>query len=743
VSDLVITGDVLYPNLPPLISFQYVVSHGITPGSIILRTQEGEDEPDGIGDVVAGDGFRAFTLFDCRLDYFVSDRQGGSGVEWEMRLVDERWKWAYSVIQGWYNQLDPHAKLIPDTVRSPTELAQLCLEQMGVTRYTVDMPPGLSSLDAANQPEFLTTGVNFPIVGINPPVDWFAENAATALASLCDQCGRRLVYDPIDRTVHIVRAGVGAELPDGSLSMQQLSITAPETPDAVAIVGSPTRFQPLLKLQAVGIDWDGQIKPINALSYAPLGPATSQVTKVTVTSVDKDSIGNYPVLRVTLSQPDNPNPPKSVSAEYQVTAGDTLSNAAQSLQLTLDAAVLASTLKGMFTTVHTGAAVSITCNQPEKPFDVLISAGSSACLTQEIATIGGPGGVTWKYCDPPLFEGVRATTRLNLPQARALAQQGVFKMYRVAGVDASTGTAPMVIPGYGEVRKRQNIILLDTKVEQIVPEGGDAAFVDDDDEVLTVNLYNGYSRDQAGSVFGSVAVEIFNSLTYIGDGAAGIGQPDAAADGANTKPTDRVPISFSVDPTYQTITFSDYVYRVGAGGTIDEPDLYLQTAVNIRDEETQQLVPYTDTRVLRQGNTIMTIKRPDVQLNCYGKYEYVKARGRWRLVSTELMEIDAITRARYYLDAALIQFQLKPGVIQKYNGIIPIPMDGRVMQVTYTIRGGSGCDTTVSLNGEHDTWTPNYPARRRAENLAAVDRVVPPGARNPMDNGPGFPAARS
>ena len=741
--DRVVAGDVSYPGLPPLISFQYTVSHGITPGVIVLRTQVGDDIPAGRGDLEVTDGFNTFTVYDCKLDYFVADRQGGSGTEWEMRLLDERWKWAYSVVGGWYNQLDPHAKLIPSTVRSPTELALICLEAMGVTRYTVDMPPGVSSSDAENLPEFLTTGVNFPQIGINPPVDWFYENAAVCLSQLCDQCGRRLVYDPITRTVHIVRAGVGADLPPGLLALQQLSITAPDTPDAVAIVGAPTRFQPMLKLQAVGIDWDGQIKPINALSYAPLAPATNQKSRILVTSVSADSIGNYPVLRVTISVPDGTNPAKSFTAEYQVTSGDTVTTAAQSLRLTLEAACAGSPLAGQFVFTQTTASVFATCNQPGKAFDVLISPGAQANLTQSVTVAAATGEVSWAYSEPPLFNGVRETRRLNLAQARALAQRSVFKMYRVAGVDADTKVAPVYIPGYGPVWKRQSIILLDTKVEQIVPEGGDANFIDENDEALTVNLYDGYSRDQAAAVYGSVSSEIFNGPFYIGDGDAGMGQPDAADTGMNTKPTDRVPVSFSVDPTYQCITFSDYVFRVGAAGITEEPDLFLQTAVNIRDEETQQLVPYTDTRVLRDGPTIMTIRRPDVQLNCYGKYEYVKAKGQWKLKSAELMETDAITRARYYLDGALFQFQLKPGVVQKYNGIVPIPMDGRVMQVTYSIRGGVGCDTTVSLNGEHDTWILPYPARRRAENLAAVDRVVPPGSRNPMEDGPEFFNAKS
>jgi len=62
---------VSYPGLPPLISFQYTVSHGITPGVIVLRTQVGDDIPAGRGDLEVTDGFNTFTVYDCKLDYFV------------------------------------------------------------------------------------------------------------------------------------------------------------------------------------------------------------------------------------------------------------------------------------------------------------------------------------------------------------------------------------------------------------------------------------------------------------------------------------------------------------------------------------------------------------------------------------------------------------------------------------------------------------------------------------------------
>ena len=41
-------------------------------------------------------------------------------------------------------------------------------------------------------------------------------------------------------------------------------------PGALLLVGGPTVFQDDLPLEAVGIDLDGTIRPINELSYAPV-----------------------------------------------------------------------------------------------------------------------------------------------------------------------------------------------------------------------------------------------------------------------------------------------------------------------------------------------------------------------------------------------------------------------------------------------------------------------------------------
>jgi hypothetical protein len=211
----VVAGYFDYPSLPPLIAGEYTCSHGVTPGTIVLRVHPSPVAPFAGGAVTIGDGRKSLLIRGCKLIRYTAERND-SGEEWVMELEDGRWRWRDGRIDGQYNQLDRNGKLIPRTIKSPTELAHLCLNAMGVQRRIVDMPDGIPGTAFINNiPDFLPVGINFPPLGINPPVNWFAANPAQSLAALADSCGRRVVYDPIDDRVLIVRPGLddGHEAP--------------------------------------------------------------------------------------------------------------------------------------------------------------------------------------------------------------------------------------------------------------------------------------------------------------------------------------------------------------------------------------------------------------------------------------------------------------------------------------------------------------------------------------------------
>jgi hypothetical protein len=91
-----------------------------------------------------------------------------------------------------------------------------------------------------------------------------------------------------------------------------------------------------------------------------------------------------------------------------------------------------------------------------------------------------------------------------------------------------------------------------------------------------------------------------------------------------------------------------------------------------------------------------------------------------RLTGATILEADPIFRANYYLDGMMKKYQVKAAQTVEYNQILPISLDGAVSQVTWQVGGGSPVRTTASLNCEHATFVPPYPARRRAENMAGV-----------------------
>ena len=892
----VVAGYFDYPGLAPLISGQYTCSHGVSPGTVVLRTQPAAVGPLPGGDVEIGDGRKSCVIPRCKLIRFTQERSD-SGVEWMIELEDGRWRWRDGKIDGVYNQLDTHGKLIPRSIRSPTEMAILCIQAMGMARYVVDMPDGIPATAFINTiPDFLPAGINFPPTGINPPVNWYAENPAGALNALAEVCGRRVIYDHVQDRVLVLRPGLGGDLPGGSVANISPSMVAPDTPDAVQVVGDPTRYEAMFELYAVGLEWNGQIVPIDRLSYAPIIAGVKHTVELKVEALNEGTVYGLSVEF-----------PGGVTASYAYKAvgPDDVPGVLLELQLKIKADPNVAPLVTVVKADALGT-LTLTAVKAGPVFDV-----TNDCPARQAVVVKRSGAADtrgWDFSAPPSFGNVVPTPRLTRVQALNLAQKSVWRMYRITGRDASTLAPPVAVPGYGKAQ-RQDIVLLDELVEQIVPEAGDPRFAgkgefdinkkDLNGDAFQRSLYDGYSRSKPPEVYGSVALQCASggNAWFIGDGlaakgAAALAKPpdpvkqvysfqikavtasvvyalhliadgvdtafayfalpgdtvaiiaaafntqigatgapslagklalqltadavivssavagflfaaedttatagltflselvagvpvtdppptgavpaasasasggvDAAGgvddpkrakgDSLNTDPGDRVYIDFSVDPTWQMITFSAPVYANGAGCRLTEPTLFLRCACNVKDRFTQQVAAYTDTNILRPGPAVRIVKRPDVQLNVLGKYKLVKIKGAvpavagqkpivwaWQLVNTDLLEADAIIRARYYLIAELVQYQVKGGVTVEYNGIEPVGLDGAISQVTYSVQGGSGTMTTVSRNMEHSTWLPPFPRRRRAENLDAVARAAVGGGRkaNPGDGNAG------
>ena len=733
----VVAQQVFFPGVNAPTSCTYCASHGTSPGTAILTMNPQLALPAQYGDLVFTDTVNGtITIPGCRVDR-LDVEIGSEGQQWVLTIVDRRWKWSLGHIEGSYNQIDPHGKLIAWTIRSPFELATLCLQAMGETAYTINLPVGLPASVGQNLRGFIPQGINFPPTGTNPPVNWYGIPPATALNQLADQYGCRVIYDPISDSILVGPIGFGADLPPGSLAKEGPAMKAPETPDSVCVVGAPVRYQGEFDVIAVGEEWDGSYRPINDLSYAPVTKGQPQVVKYQVVFDGKTAGLTYQVAMFFDSSGD---PSTGLAFAVTTAMGNTAATIANALANRINssgdpriAGQITASVKAASTPL-VGSILTLTAKQNNVSFP------SNHTITNSVVPSGNfigdfdfkpplPTGPNWFTCPPPNFPsgpgfGIQATDRLTQEQAVALAQKSVFRMYQLSGVDVNDAAppAPTIIPGYGPIRRIQQVVLTDTQCLQILPKPGDQNLLNQFGEPLIVNYYNGYSRDVPAAVYGSISVESYDARFWGGDAFT------AANTGTEADPAPQVYIPFSIDPVWQMIIFSEYVYYYDyGGGRVEEPELTLVTAVNVRDPDTNQLVAYQKTMPLpgvKVGTNPKTQVYSDVQLDVIGVYDTSG-----RIIATTLLSADPLNRAQYYLNGLAAQYWKSNALVQEYNGLIPINLDGAIQQVTWTV-GDSGCSTTASRNTEHNFAIPPYPARRYFEMLPPIQNVNLRNARD-------------
>jgi hypothetical protein len=714
--------DIKYPGIVGFESFDYTCSHGISPGTAILVTIPqliGAIEPNGT--IAFSDGLQNGGIPTCRVDR-VSGHTDGSGTTWTLILEDRRWYWRTGAIFGRYNQLDNRGKLVPWTIRSPNELAILCLEAMGEVGYTITgLPNGLTSAIGQNLNRYLLLGENYPQTLSNPSVIWDGLPPAQALAQLCDRYGCRVIYNPLSDSVLIAPLGVGGPLPNGPCEVITPAVKIPATPIGVGVLGAYTRFQMRLQMEPVGLDWDDSYRPVNLLSYAPWnqGPATVQISTATYIGVGNPQF--FMTITINVGTPNEQSFPfGSTSSPVSVPL---------SLGYIVNAINGTAALQPIVTaSLSGGAIITLTGLQPGVSFGVsvsMINEGSAiigkftAALVQ-MAMGNGPGQIAWGQTAKFNFQNVRATAQLSLSQARNLAQQTVYRCYRVKFVDQFTQKAPITVPGYGPLVRRQQLIIQPTQVLQVTPDprivgGVNKGPLPNPIGGILPEFYNGYSRDRKSIAVGSIAWQVGNVL-WNGQNIR------ANAANVNTPQDYRIFVDFTTDPVEQVITFSDYVYRwVGVGGAsssvIDFPSIILECAVLVQDPNTSAILRYTQTLPLPGTAPIEWVHEDTVQPSIVGTYSTQFGVGK----PTGFLNFDlgdAQARANVALATAALKYQITAGLTNQYVGIFDISLDGAIQQVTWSM-GARGPTTVASLNTEHQQTTWDYPTRRRLENLPA------------------------
>lgn len=254
---------VSFPGIKQVSSYTGTLNIGTSPGVHRLDIAPQFGVPKQNGDLVLTFGRNKIALRNCRIDS-ASYTRNASGAVVSLVVFDRRWKWAFGRISGSYNVRDDAGAIVqpakgkPDAIddseRTPQQLAKLCLEAMGEKNFAVaDLPNDT-----------------------RPSVTWDNANPAQALYQLCSSLACVVVLG-LDDSVAIRKIGKGkggrkSVLPAGPLTPDTSeSLDTAEQPDATIVVTAPAQFQVDLLLEAVGIETDGTIKPIDDLSYKPAG----------------------------------------------------------------------------------------------------------------------------------------------------------------------------------------------------------------------------------------------------------------------------------------------------------------------------------------------------------------------------------------------------------------------------------------------------------------------------------------
>jgi hypothetical protein len=706
-------------------SFSYSVVHGISPGLWRMTTipREGDDPPLSFGDLRFSDGQREVILKDCKADK-ITPSVGPDGTTWVIEGFDRRWRWAGYRVSGIYNEREKFSgKLVPWAIRSPEEICKLCLDAMGEKDYLIDVPVGLGKADGANLDDYLKLGENLQEVNqTNPPVEWDNTPPAAALVRFLEPLGRRLVFQPVRNRVVIVKIGEGgdggvaggsdADLPDAPCEAIAATVDEPETPSLLGVAGAKILYQCRLLLEPVGDDFGEVVLPIDDLSFKPVGETSGGAVQTTTVTHTGSNANQDVSFEISTQLPDESVPYVFKAFESDGGVASTAS------KLASVASQINAYIKGRGVTASaSGQVLTIKGTVTGRAFGVIVNIGPNDFKQETVLPKNGSKLAAWATCWPPDFSDVQGTDRFTKPQAQEFARRSVWRKYRVVVADPATGKPPLKIPGYDkEIKRRQQIVLTDFKVERVTPQPREAGGTSDPQAGAGIlpDFYTGTERSAGAEVFGSVAREIGAVLWDNNDDP-------------NTDPTSKVYVGFRADPDRQLIAFDGYVYTIELAGdlyTLRKPRLVLEAAVYIRDEDTGAFSRYEKTRDFGGRGAPVWQVCEDVRVGVVGQYD--QSHNRTGGVFQDFKEAEE--RADFYLDRMAEHYELVTGETRRYIGIYAIDPDGKIQNVSWTI-GGAGPTTVASTNSEHDPGTLPYNARVRVENLppnvsAAVANVT-------------------
>jgi hypothetical protein len=227
-------------------SFNFTLEPGVTPSVCYITTvphvptlaQDGELR------LVTDDDLQ-LVFRDCKLESPRLD-SGPGGSFWTLPILDRRWKWQFAHIKGSYNIPKPDGTYLRE--KTPQELAELLLEEMGEGNFNVSQLPN----DA------------------RPECHWEdGVRADIELDKLCSERGCIVTLNWLTDRAEIWPIGIGAGLPGGPVDGSSYAPVQYASPERIKVEAGNTLFQDTFECEAVGLDTDERWKPINELSYKP------------------------------------------------------------------------------------------------------------------------------------------------------------------------------------------------------------------------------------------------------------------------------------------------------------------------------------------------------------------------------------------------------------------------------------------------------------------------------------------
>lgn len=234
-----------FGNLELTNGWDFTFQDGVQPCACLVRSPPHLSSLDLFSDLVIEQDGRRRTFINCHIADPIYEA-GMDGQEWTLPILDRRWMWAGTTINGSYNVRMADETLLRE--KTPQELVTLCLNELGETNIDVSALPN----DA------------------RPHVTWEDASARDELDRLANDlgCTVNIEQDGI-RYAYLAKIGEGDGLPPGPALGGQYSIAAKPLPSAVEVICDRTIYEAEFTLEAIGMDTDMRYKLAADLSFAP------------------------------------------------------------------------------------------------------------------------------------------------------------------------------------------------------------------------------------------------------------------------------------------------------------------------------------------------------------------------------------------------------------------------------------------------------------------------------------------